>query len=195
MRTAIEERNTSETKIKVTLNLDGSGQGSVSTGIPFFDHMLDLWVKHSGFDAEIKAIGDTHIDDHHTVEDVGLCLGLAIKKALGDKAGINRYASIDLPMDEALAKVAIDISGRPSLVYSLNLDRTQIKEFEVELIKEFFKALVNKAEITLHIYQEAGETTHHILEAVFKGFARVMAQATRIQSGKEGVVHSTKGVI
>jgi len=195
MRTAIEERNTSETKIKVTLNLDGSGQGSVSTGIPFFDHMLDLWVKHSGFDAEIKAIGDTHIDDHHTVEDVGLCLGLAIKKALGDKAGINRYASIDLPMDEALAKVAIDISGRPSLVYSLNLDRTQIKEFEVELIKEFFKALVNKAEITLHIYQEAGETTHHILEAVFKGFARVMAQATRIQSGKEGVVPSTKGVI
>lgn len=195
MRTATEERNTSETQIKVTINLDGSGQGSVSTGIPFFDHMLELWIKHSGFDAEIKAVGDTHIDDHHTVEDVGLCLGLAIKKALGDKAGINRYASIDLPMDEALAKVAIDISGRPSLVYTLNLDRTQIKEFEVELIKEFFKALVNKAEITLHIYQESGETTHHILEAVFKGFARVMAQATRIQAGKEGVVPSTKGVI
>ncbi|MFH1428483.1 MAG: imidazoleglycerol-phosphate dehydratase HisB [Candidatus Margulisiibacteriota bacterium] len=195
MRTASIERKTKETDIKITINLDGRGDSSISTGIPFFDHLLDLFSKHSHYDLDIMAEGDLEVDDHHTVEDVGICLGQAIKEAMGDKAGIQRYASIHLPMDEALAKVAIDISGRPFLVYELNLDRSQVKEFETELIKEFFRALVNKAEITLHIYQEAGETTHHILEAVFKGFAKVISDATRIRPELAGKIPSTKGVL
>ncbi|MFC1478126.1 imidazoleglycerol-phosphate dehydratase HisB [Candidatus Margulisiibacteriota bacterium] len=195
MRTASIERKTKETNIKITINLDGKGDAAISTGIPFFDHLLELFARHSYYNLEIQANGDLEVDDHHTVEDIGICLGQALKEAMGDKAGIQRYASIHLPMDEALAKVAVDISGRPFLVYELDLDRSQVKEFETELIKEFFRALVNKAEITLHIYQEAGETTHHILEAVFKGFAKVISDATRVRPELAGKIPSTKGVI
>ena len=195
MRQSSVERNTTETQIKINLNLDGSGTANISTQVPFFDHMLELFTRHSNFDLEIVANGDTEIDDHHTVEDIGIALGQALSQALGDKAGITRYSSLDLPMDEALAKVALDISGRPFLVYDLQLDRTQINDFEVELIKEFFRALVNHAGITLHLYQIGGETTHHIIEAAFKGFARVMHMATRIQADLAGKIPSTKGVI
>ncbi|MFA5927689.1 MAG: imidazoleglycerol-phosphate dehydratase HisB [Candidatus Margulisiibacteriota bacterium] len=195
MRKAKIDRMTKETKIKIELNLDGTGVSQISTGVPFFNHLMDLFTRHSGFNLKIVAKGDTQVDDHHTIEDIGICLGLAFKQALGKKAGIRRYASIDLPMDEALVRAALDISGRPFLVYNLKLDRKQVKDFEVELIKEFFRAFVNKAEVTLHFYQEAGETTHHILEAVFKGWARVMADACRIDPKMAGKIPSTKGVI
>jgi len=195
MRSATIERKTKETQITVQLNVDGKGMAAVSTGIPFFDHLLDLFAKHSRFDLTIQATGDLDVDDHHTVEDVGLCLGEALKNALGDKAGIQRYASIHCPMDEALAKVALDISGRPFLVYEVPLERAQVKEFEVELIKEFFRAVINKADITLHIYKQAGETTHHVLEAIFKGVAVVMNRATRVNPASAGDIPSTKGVI
>ena len=193
MRQSEVIRNTKETNIQVTLGLDGTGQAAIATGEPFFDHLLELFTKHSGFDLAITATGDTHVDDHHTVEDIGICLGQALNQALGDKAGITRYASIHLPMDEALVKAAVDISGRPFLVYAVNPDRTHVKEFEIELIKEFFRAFVNHAGITLHLYQEAGETAHHILEAVFKATAKVLKDATRIDASRAGEVPSTKG--
>lgn len=195
MRKAIITRETKETNINLEINIDGQGQCQIETGIAFFDHMLNLFAKHSNFDLFLKAKGDTQIDDHHTVEDIGLCLGLAFKEALGNKLGIHRYASIDLPMDEALVKACIDISGRPFLNYQIEVERTQIKEFEVELIKEFMQAFVNKAEITLHFYKFSGETTHHILEAVFKAFAYVLKEASKIDETRKNSLPSSKGLI
>ena len=188
-------RNTKETQIKVSLNLDGSGNGKVSTGIGFFDHMLELFAKRALFDLTIVAKGDLHIDMHHTVEDVGIVLGQALKEALGNKVGIKRYASILLPMDESLAQAAIDISGRPYLVYPpLNLIDTRVGDFDIALLKEFFEALVTNAGITLHLKQVEGQNAHHVLEAIFKAAGQVIGKACRLDPRQKGVP-STKGML
>jgi len=195
MRKISMDRETKETKISIQLDLDGEGISEINTGIPFFDHLLVLFAKHSYINLSIFAKGDLEVDDHHTVEDIGICLGQAIKKALGDKKGIKRYASILLPMDEALVSVAVDISGRPFLSYKVDPDRKQVKEFEIELVKEFLIALVNNTGITLHIEQRAGENTHHILEAVFKGLARVIDLSTQIRTTNPKNIPSSKGIL
>ena len=193
-RTSNINRKTSETTIKLSLNLDGEGKRTVSTGIGFFDHMLDLLAKHALFDLDIKASGDTNIDYHHTVEDVGICLGQAVKEALGDKAGIIRFANVSVPMQESLANVAIDISGRSALVFNAKLDTKKIGDFDTELIKEFLEAFSVNAGINLHVDVPYGENAHHISEAVFKGVAKALDRATRID-GRTDEVPSTKGVL
>jgi imidazoleglycerol-phosphate dehydratase len=193
-RTSNIDRKTNETNISLSLNLDGEGKRSVSTGIGFFDHMLDLFAKHALFDLELKATGDTNVDFHHTVEDVGICMGLAVKEALGDKAGIVRFSNVSVPMQESLANVALDISGRSALVFNAKLDSKKIGDFDSELIKEFLEAFTVNAGLNLHVDVPYGENAHHIAEAIFKGLAKAIDRATRIDE-RTNEVPSTKGVL
>ncbi|MBM4329815.1 MAG: imidazoleglycerol-phosphate dehydratase HisB [Deltaproteobacteria bacterium] len=191
-RKAIVSRETKETAIKIELNLDGTGMQRISTTIPFLDHMLSLLAAHGLFDLTVQAKGDTDIDFHHTVEDVGICLGKALKQAVGGKEGIRRYGSAFIPMDESLASVHIDLSGRPYLVYDLPLRRRKIGDFDTELVKEFFQALANNAAITLHAKAAYGSNGHHMVEALFKAFGRALRQAVSPDERVRGVP-STKG--
>ncbi|MEW6542553.1 MAG: imidazoleglycerol-phosphate dehydratase HisB [Nitrospirota bacterium] len=190
-RVAIE-RNTTETRIKVELALDGSGRGRIRTTIPFLDHMLALLAKHGFFDLTVKAKGDTEIDDHHTVEDVGIVLGDAIRQALGSKEGIRRFGWAAVPLDETLAQVTVDLSGRPYLVYNVQLPHRRIKSFDLYLFEDFFQALVTHAAMNLHVNVLYGRNPHHILEAVFKALAKALDQATSVDERVKGVL-STKG--
>ena len=199
-RTATQQRNTKETSIEVTLDLDGSGVVSAETGIPFFDHMVSQLGKHGGFDLAVRCQGDLEIDTHHTIEDVGIALGETLRKALGDKAGVRRFASIAVPLDEALIDVAVDLSGRPFLVYELDpsggTGQTFLlgePGFDPQLAEEFWRAFAPAAAITLHIRMRSGRNTHHIIEASFKAVARVLRDAVRVES--PGGVPSTKGVL
>ena len=198
VRAAVVERKTRETSIRVSLVLDGSGKARINTGIGFFDHMLEVFAKRALFDLDVKAKGDLHVDMHHTVEDVGIVLGQALKQALGDKKGIWRYASIGLPMDESLVQAAVDISGRPFLFsrlkFKLKLKNKKVGDFDTSLVKEFLQALVNNALITLHIVKVHGDNDHHIIEAVYKGLGLILGQACRIDPRQKGVP-STKGVL
>jgi imidazoleglycerol-phosphate dehydratase len=193
-RMARIERVTNETRIRLELSVDGSGKGNLCTSVPFLDHMLNLFARHGLFDLTIEATGDIDIDFHHTVEDIGIVLGEAFKQALGDKKGIRRYGQATVPMDETLASVAIDISGRPYLVYHVTLPKVKIGEFDVELAREFFQAFVNHCGLNLHVNVMYGENVHHIIEACFKAFARAMDTATQLDQRVEGVM-STKGVL
>jgi imidazoleglycerol-phosphate dehydratase len=193
-RAAAIERVTKETRIKLSLNVDGKGDAKICTSVPFLDHMLNLFARHGLFDLEVEASGDIDIDFHHTVEDIGIVLGEAFKQALGDKKGIRRYGQATVPMDETLASVAIDISGRPYLVYHVTLPKIKIGEFDVELAREFFQAFVNHCSLNLHINVMYGENVHHIIEACFKAVARAMDVATQRDPRVEGVM-STKGVL
>jgi imidazoleglycerol-phosphate dehydratase len=191
-RKASIERITKETQIRLSLDLDGKGKAKICTSVPFLDHMLDLFSRHGLFDIEVEAKGDIDIDFHHTVEDIGIVLGQAFSEALGDKKGIHRYGQATVPMDETLAAVAIDLSGRPYLVYNVRIPKVKIGEFDVELVREFFQAFVNNCGANLHINVMYGENVHHILEACFKAAARALDQATRVDPRIEGVL-STKG--
>jgi imidazoleglycerol-phosphate dehydratase len=191
-RQARIERSTKETQIVLQLNLDGTGASKVETGIPFFTHMLEAWSRHGLMDLGVDAKGDLEVDLHHTVEDVGICLGKAVKEALGDKRGIVRYGASFLPMDEALLHAAVDISGRPYLVSNVPLRRTRISNFDLDLLKDFFRAFAFNAEITLHVTMHYGENLHHIAEAVFKAVGRALAEATRLDP-RVADVPSTKG--
>ena len=188
-------RNTRETQINLVLALDGSGLCTINTGVGFLDHMLTLFASHGNFDLEIQCGGDTQVDDHHSVEDIGICLGMAFAEALGDMAGINRYGSVILPMDEALILCAADISGRCHLEYDLSIPTEKIGTFDTELVREFFLAFVRKAGITLHFKQLSGMNSHHIIECAFKAFARTMRQAAAIDPSQQGRIPSTKGVL
>lgn len=194
-RTAEIKRDTKETQIEINLNLDGRGQYSIETGIPFFDHMLSLFARHGLFDLRIKAHGDIDVDYHHTVEDTGIALGQAFKKALGDKAGINRYGFFILPMDETLVRTAIDFGGRPYLVYDLGDTDARVRDFNVSLCREFFQAFANEASANLHIKLEHGGEPHHVAEAAFKSFARAACAAVAENARLDGEIPSTKGVI
>lgn len=189
------DRETKETEIHLRLNLDGTGCSQVDTGISFMDHMLSLLAARGFMDIELSARGDTEVDDHHTVEDLGICIGLALKEALGEKKGIKRYGEATLPMDEALARVVIDISNRPVLSYRVSLKTQRTGTFDTGLIKEFFRALVINAGITIHIDLLAGEEPHHISEAIFKAFGRALDQASGLENRLEGNVPSTKGIL
>lgn len=193
MRTASIARKTAETDIAVSLTLDGTGKASIATGVGFFDHMLELFARHGLFDLEVKAKGDTHIDDHHTVEDVGIALGQAFLKALGDKAGIARYADVHLPMDETLTRCAVDISGRPMLVFRTAFAREKIGTFDTELVREWFQAFATNAGLTLHVETLYGENAHHIAESCFKALARTLRKAVALDPREAGRVPSTKG--
>ena len=194
-RTATIERRTTETSVKVTVDLDGTGAASVGTGVGFFDHMLEQLAKHSLIDIDLDASGDTHIDDHHTVEDCGIALGQAIHEALGERRGIRRYASLDLVMDEARTQAAIDVSGRPFLVWDVAFTQGAIGRFDTELMREFFQALAQNARITLHVTGQAGENSHHIAETCFKAVARVLRAAIEPDPRAGDAVPSTKGVL
>ena len=193
-RTADVERATTETKVSVAVNLDG-GPVSVSTGVPFFDHMLDQLGRHGGIGLQITTEGDLEIDAHHTVEDTGIALGEAISKALGEKRGIRRYGDSLVPMEEALAQVALDISGRPLLAYDADIDAETIGQYEVVLTEEFFQALSRSAGLTLHIRLLAGRNAHHSVEAIFKAFARALSDAVSIDPRSGGAIPSTKGTL
>ena len=195
MRTAQISRKTNETDILLSLNLDGSGVSKIDTGCGFLDHCLTLFSHHSGFDLEVKCVGDTFIDDHHTCEDIAICLGEAFKAAIGDMRGITRYGDIILPMDEALILSAVDISGRAHLSYNLDIPAQKVGSFDTELTKEFYLAFVRKAAITLHINQLAGENSHHIIEGSFKAFARVLKKAVSIDNSKADAIQSSKLVL
>lgn len=188
-------RNTAETKIALTLNLDGKGESKIESGCPFLDHMLTLFSRHSGFDLEVKCDGDTEVDYHHTVEDIGIALGTAFYRALGDKRGIYRYGDIILPMDESLVLAAVDISGRSMLCASLEIPAEKVGDFDTELCEEFWLGFVREARITLHISQLAGKNSHHIIEAVFKAVGRVLGRATSIDPKNADSIPSTKGVL
>jgi imidazoleglycerol-phosphate dehydratase len=194
MRTATIQRQTAETKIELTLNLDGQGQADVGTGVGFFDHMLTLFAKHSLIDLRVAATGDLHIDPHHTVEDVGICLGKALTQALGDKAGIRRYGCFTLPMDETLATAAVDLGGRPCLVWQADVPRTRLGDFDTELAEEFWQAVANHGLLNLHVILHHGGNTHHLLEAIFKACARALRQAVEPDPRMTGVP-STKGTL
>jgi len=194
-RVASISRNTKETQIELELNLDGQGNVEVDTGIPFFDHMLSMVGKHGLMDLKIKAEGDLEVDGHHTVEDVGICFGQAINQALGDKKGIRRYGSCMMPMDESLALVAVDISGRPYLVYDVDLPVEIIGSYDTALTVEFLQAFISTAGITLHVKMMAGKNAHHMVEAIFKGFARALGEAVEINPRIAGLVPSTKGML
>ena len=193
MRQAEVTRNTLETKISVRIDLDGSGQGRLETGVPFFDHMLDQIVRHGLIDLDIHCEGDTHIDDHHTVEDTGIALGQAIAQALGERRGIMRYASIDLAMDETLTRAAVDVSGRPFLVWQVAFTSPKIGTFDTELVREFFQALSQHAGITLHVTNHYGANAHHIAETCFKAVARALRAALETDPRRADAVPSTKG--
>ncbi|KAB2832026.1 MAG: imidazoleglycerol-phosphate dehydratase HisB [Candidatus Brocadia sp.] len=193
-RTSTIHRKTKETEIALTVNIDGKGESHITTGIGFLDHMLDILTKHSLLDLELKATGDRMVDDHHTVEDVGICLGQALKEALGDKKGIRRFSNSSVPMQETLASIAIDISGRPALVYHVTFHTGKIGNFDAELVEEFLKAFSANAGINLHINVPYGSNTHHIAEAIFKGLARALHDAVRIDERVKDVP-STKGIL
>ena len=195
MRTVELSRKTAETDIALKLNLDGNGTAKVDSGNGFFDHMLTLFAKHSKFDLEVACKGDTNVDFHHSAEDIGIVLGEAFKKALGEMKGITRYADTTLPMDEALILTAVDISGRSYLSFNLDIPTEKIGDFDSELIEEFFNAFIRKAEITLHINQLAGTNSHHIAEGAFKSFAVTLKKAVEIQQKFKDEVPSTKGVL
>ncbi len=195
MRTAEINRKTKETDIYLSLNLDGSGKSEIDTGVGFFDHMLTLFSSHGMFDLVVKCNGDLEVDAHHTVEDVGICLGMAFSKAIGDMKGIKRYADKTIPMDESLVLTAVDISGRPHLSISLDVPAKKVGNFDTELVSEFFLAFVRNAKLTLHINKLAGRNTHHIIEGCFKSFGRTMDEATSFDPRREGVLPSTKGVL
>ena len=193
MRQAQVTRNTLETQIEVRLNLDGSGKSRLATGVGFFDHMLDQVARHGMVDLEIEAKGDLHIDAHHTVEDVGITLGQAFTKAIGDKKGIRRYGHAYVPLDEALSRVVIDLSGRPGLDYSVDYARGLIGEFDVDLVHEFFQGFVNHASVTLHIDNLKGRNAHHQAETIFKAFGRALRMAVELDARGSGTLPSTKG--
>jgi imidazoleglycerol-phosphate dehydratase len=192
-RQARVERKTKETDIVLQLNIDGTGASKIQTGIPFFSHMLEAFGKHGLMDLTVDASGDLEVDLHHTVEDVGIVLGKALREALGDRAGIVRYGSAAIPMDETLVSAAVDISGRPFIVFNVPLRRTRISNMDLDLLQDFFRAFAFNAELNLHVNMHYGENLHHIAEAVFKAVARALAQATRLDPRIAGVVPSTKG--
>ena len=192
-RTARVERNTLETRIQVELNLDGSGESRFETGVPFLEHMLDQVARHGLIDLDIRAEGDTHIDDHHTAEDVGITLGQALAKAVGDKKGIRRYGHAYVPLDEALSRVVVDFSGRPGLEFHVEFSRARIGNFDVDLFREFFQGLVNHAAITLHVDCLRGDNAHHQAETVFKALGRALRMALEPDPRMQGVTPSTKG--
>ncbi|HYG43156.1 MAG TPA: imidazoleglycerol-phosphate dehydratase HisB [Bordetella sp.] len=195
MRTAEITRNTNETRIRVAVNLDGTGKQTIATGVPFLDHMLDQIARHGLIDLDIHADGDLHIDAHHTVEDVGITLGMAIAKAVGSKAGLRRYGHAYVPLDEALSRVVIDFSGRPGLEYHIPFTRARIGDFDVDLTREFFQGFVNHALITLHIDNLRGVNAHHQCETVFKAFGRALRMALELDPRMGDAVPSTKGVL
>lgn len=195
MRQASIQRKTAETDIALTLDLDGTGAGNINTGCGFLNHMLTLFARHGGFDLTVTCVGDTDVDDHHTVEDVGICLGLAFEQALGDRRGITRYGDITLPMDEALLLAAVDISGRGRLCTTLCPPTQKVGTFDTELAKEFFDALACRAGMTVHLRQLAGENSHHIIEGSFKALARALKAAVAIDEKNRDVIPSTKGVL
>jgi len=195
MRTADITRNTNETRIAVSLNLDGTGKQSIDTGVPFLDHMIDQIARHGLIDLDVKCDGDVHIDDHHTVEDVGIALGQAIARAVGDKKGITRYGHSYVPLDEALSRVVIDFSGRPGLEYHIPFTRSHVGRFDVDLTQEFFQGFVNHALVTLHIDNLRGTNSHHQAETVFKAFGRALRMALTLDPRSEGMIPSTKGVL
>jgi imidazoleglycerol-phosphate dehydratase len=194
-RSAKISRDTLETQISVELNLDGSGNSSFDTGIPFLEHMLEQIARHGSFDLEINASGDLHIDDHHTVEDIGITLGQAFKQALGDKKGIMRYGHAYVPLDEALSRVVIDFSGRPGIEYRVEFTRPHIGQFDVDLLHEFFQGFANHAPATLHIDNLEGKNAHHIAETIFKAFGRALRFAVSSDERMQGVIPSTKGTL
>jgi imidazoleglycerol-phosphate dehydratase len=195
MRKATISRKTTETEVSVTVNLDGSGTYAIKTGVGFFDHMMEQLARHSLIDIKLEAKGDLHIDDHHTVEDCGIALGQAISQALGDRKGIRRYASCDLPMDETLTRVAIDVSGRPFLVFNCEYPRHKIGEFDTELVREWFQAFAMNAGITLHLENVYGSNAHHIAESSFKALARALRDAVEIDPRQKDRIPSTKGTL
>ncbi len=195
MRKASLERNTRETQISVALNIDGTGQSDIETGIGFLDHMLDQVARHSLMDITLKAKGDLHVDQHHTTEDAGIALGQALTEALGDKRGITRFASAYLPMDESLTRVALDISGRPYLVWKVNLTRPKIGDMDTELFREWFQAFAQNAGLTLHVECLYGDNNHHMIESCYKGLARALGQALAIDPRQADRVPSTKGTL
>ena len=195
MRTSAIERNTAETKIKLSLNLDGTGESTVNTGCGFLDHMLTLFAKHGRFDLEVICDGDTNVDYHHTDEDIVIVLGTAFSEALGDKKGIERYGDIILPMDEALILTAVDFSGRAYLGFNLEIPTEKVGDFDTELVKEFWLGFIRTAGCTLHIKQLAGENSHHIIEGAFKSAARSFSKAVKINSDYKDEIPSTKGVL
>lgn len=195
MRTADITRNTQETRVRVAINLDGTGRQSINTGVPFLDHMLDQIARHGLIDLDIHCDGDTHIDDHHSVEDVGITLGQAFAAAVGNKAGMRRYGHAYVPLDEALSRVVIHFSGRPGLFYDVPYTRSHIGRFDVDLAREFFQGFSNHALATLHIDNLKGENAHHQCETVFKAFGRALRMAVELDRRSEGVIPSTKGVL
>jgi len=195
MRTAEVTRNTRETQIRVVVNLDGKGEARLDSGIPFLDHMLDQVARHGAMDLEVKATGDLHIDAHHTVEDVGITFGQAVARALGDKVGIRRYGHAYVPLDEALSRVVIDLSGRPGLAYHVDYTRARVGEFDVDLFVEFFQGFVNHALATLHIDNLRGVNSHHQAETIFKAFGRALRMACEVDARAAGILPSTKGTL
>lgn len=194
-RKATVERNTLETRITVTVNLDGSGQAQFETGVPFLEHMLDQVARHGMLDLAVNAVGDLHIDDHHTVEDIGITLGQAVARAVGDRKGIFRYGHAYVPLDEALSRVVIDFSGRPGMEYHIPFTRAAVGGFDVDLFREFFQGFVNHAQVTLHIDNLRGDNSHHQAETVFKAFGRALRMALTEDPRMAGVTPSTKGVL
>ena len=195
MRTAEVTRNTRETQIRVRLNIDGSGGVKLSTGLPFLEHMLDQVARHGMLDLEIDAKGDLHIDAHHTVEDIGITLGQAFARAIGDKAGVRRYGHAYVPLDEAISRAVVDLSGRPGLDYHVNYVRGLIGEFDVDLVREFFQGFVNHAQVTLHLDNLRGDNAHHQCETIFKAFGRALRMAVELDPRAAGVLPSTKGAL
>ena len=195
MRTAEIVRNTNETKIKVSINIDGTGKQSINTGVPFLDHMIDQIARHGLIDIDIECDGDTHIDDHHSVEDIGISLGMAIAKAVGDKKGMTRYGHSYVPLDECLSRVVIDFSGRPGLQFHVPFTRAMIGRFDVDLVQEFFQGFVNHALVTVHVDNIRGINSHHQAETVFKAFGRALRMAMTQDPRMTGVIPSTKGVL
>ena len=195
MRTATINRSTGETKILISLDLDGTGKGTIATGVGFLDHMLTLFARHGRFDLDVSCKGDTQVDDHHSVEDIGIALGTAFEKALGEKRGITRYGSTILPMDESLILTAVDLSGRGLLVYDLDIPTEKVGTFDTELTEEFFRAFANNARCTLHIRQLSGSNSHHIIEGAFKSTARSLRAAVRMDPDAGEEIPSTKGVL
>lgn len=195
MREARIVRNTNETKIALSINLDGRGEYENKTGVGFLDHMLDLFARHGRFDLKVRCDGDNWVDDHHTVEDVGIALGSAMRQALGDMKGINRYGSMLLPMDEALVLCAVDISGRSTLGWKMDIPSAKVGTFDTELVKEFWLAFSRTLGVTIHFQQLAGENSHHIIEAMFKGTGRALGQAVAVDPRFAGEIPSTKGVL
>jgi imidazoleglycerol-phosphate dehydratase len=193
MRKTTISRKTTETEVTATVNLDGTGTYAIKTSVGFFDHMMEQLARHSLIDIKLEAKGDLHIDDHHTVEDCGIALGQAVAKALGDRKGIHRYASCDLPMDETLTRCAIDVSGRPYLIFKVNFPRQKIGDFDTELVREWFQAFAMNAGITLHIENAYGENAHHIAESCFKALARSLRDAIEIDPRQKDRIPSTKG--